>query len=363
MHSSKEGLGLPLWDQDPPKRVSVYISPSGDIVEGSLVTLTCYSDANPPVETYTWYKEKSVIRTGKTYTIYMTSSEHSGNYVCEAKNKHGHRFSTAVSLNVLSLPKRVSVSISPSGEIVEGNSVTLTCSSDANPPVETYTWFKGTNSVGTGKTHTINRIHYEDGGNYMCEANNKHGRQFSTAMSLNVLYGPKSALVSISPSGKIVEGRSVTLTCHSDANPPVETYTWYKEKSVIRTGKTYTIYMISSEEGGNYMCEAKNKHGHQISTAVSLNVLYPPKSVLVSISPSVGIVEGSLVTLTCSSDANPPVETYTWFKVNESSPVGSGHSYSFTLSSSSSGWFYCTAQNKYGNQTAAAVVVASGGKL
>nr|XP_033472412.1 B-cell receptor CD22-like [Epinephelus lanceolatus] len=38
-------------------------------------------------------------------------------------------------------PKLPSVSVSPSAEIVEGSSVTLTCSSDANPAA-TYTWYK-----------------------------------------------------------------------------------------------------------------------------------------------------------------------------------------------------------------------------
>ncbi|XP_053531920.1 B-cell receptor CD22 [Ictalurus punctatus] len=92
-------------------------------------------------------------------------------------------------------------------------------------------------------------------------------------------------------------------------------------------------------------------------------ILYPPKDVSVTISSSGEIVEGGVVTLSCSSDANPPVETYTWYKVNESSPVGSGQSYSFTLSSRSSGWFYCVAQNKFGNQSAAAVPLTSSERL
>ncbi|XP_047659578.1 B-cell receptor CD22-like [Tachysurus fulvidraco] len=109
---------------------------------------------------------------------------------------------------------------------------------------------------------------------------------------------------------------------------------------------------IRAEDSGEYTCKGVNRYGEQYSDDVSLNVLYPPKRVSVSISPSGEIVEGSSVTLTCSSDANPPVHRYTWYKVNERSPVGSGQSYSFTLTSSSSGWFYCVAQNKYGSQRA-----------
>ncbi len=39
------------------------------------------------------------------------------------------------------VPQLLSVSVSPSGEIVEGSSVTLSCSSDANPAAN-YTWYK-----------------------------------------------------------------------------------------------------------------------------------------------------------------------------------------------------------------------------
>ncbi|XP_060754304.1 B-cell receptor CD22-like, partial [Neoarius graeffei] len=334
----------------PPKNVSVSIRPSGGIMEGSSVTLTCSSDANPPVENYTWFKENesSPVGSGQSYRALQ-----SGQYSCEAQNKHGSERSAAVSLNVPYPPKNVSVSIRPSGEIVEGSSVTLTCSSDANPPVEIYTWLKGTTSVGKGKTYTISNISSEDSGEYKCKYSNELGHQDSISVTLNVLYPPKNVSVSIRPSGEIVEGSSVTLTCSSDANPPVENYTWFKGMTSVGKGKTYTISNISSEDSGEYKCKCSNELGHQDSISVTLNVLYPPKNVSVSIRPSGEIVEGSSVTLTCSSDANPPVEIYTWFKENESSPVGSGQSYRALQS----GQYYCEAQNKHGSERSAAVSV------
>ncbi|XP_053471792.1 B-cell receptor CD22-like [Ictalurus furcatus] len=341
----------------PPKNVSVSISSSGEIVEGSSVTLTCSSDANPPVENYTWFKGTTSVGKGNTYTISKIRSEDSRQYKCKCSNEVGHQDSISVTLNVLYPPKNVSVSISSSGEIVEGSSVTLTCSSDANPPVENYTWFKGTTSVGKEKTYTISKIRSEESGEYKCKCSNEVGHQYSTSVTLNVLYPPKNVSVSLSSSGEKVEGSSVTLTCSSDANPPVEIYTWFKGTTSVGKEKTYTISKIRSEDSGEYKCKCSNEVGYQYSISVTLNVLYPPKNVLVSISSSGEIVAGSSVTLTCSSDANPPVENYTWFKVNESSPVGSGQSYGVLQS----GQYYCEAPNQHGSERSAAVSVTLNG--
>ncbi|KAI5607875.1 Fc receptor-like protein 5, partial [Silurus asotus] len=85
-----------------------------------------------------------------------------------------------------------------------------------------------------------------------------------------------------------------------------------------------------------------------------------PKRVSVSISISSNQVEGSLVTLTCSSDSNPPVENYTWFKEEEASPVGSGQSYRALQS----GLYYCEAQNKLGSERSSAVpFIRNGGSV
>ncbi|KAL7852253.1 hypothetical protein SRHO_G00180380 [Serrasalmus rhombeus] len=336
-----------------PKSVSVSISPSSEIVEGSSVTLTCSSDANPPVG-YNWIKGTSSVGKGETYTMKKISSVDSGEYKCRSSNEHGVKYSTALTLNVLYPPKSVSVSISPSGEIVEGRSVTLTCSSDANPPVQNYTWFKGTSLVVKGETYTMKNISSVDSGQYKCRSSNEHGEKLSEALTLNVLYPPKSISVSISPSGEIVQGSSVTLTCSSDANPPVQNYTWFKKpnKGALQksTSQIYSISNISSADSGEYHCMATNKHGSKYSEYKSLTVLYAPNKVLVSINET---SEGSSVNLTCSSDANPPVQNYTWFKEGGSSPVGSGHSYRALQSGS----YYCEAQNEYGSQKSAAVTV------
>ena len=71
------------------------MSPSAEIVEGSSVTLSCSTDANPAAN-YTWYKENedSPKASGQIFTITDFRAEHSGNYYCEVQNRIGCHNST-----------------------------------------------------------------------------------------------------------------------------------------------------------------------------------------------------------------------------------------------------------------------------
>ncbi|KAM8879186.1 Fc receptor-like protein 1 isoform 1-T1 [Spinachia spinachia] len=71
----------------------------------------------------------------------------------------------------------------------------------------------------------------------------------------------------MSSSGDIVEGRSVNLTCSTDANPAAS-YTWYKEHedSPRASGQIFTIRDFSAEHSGTYSCEAQNEMGRSNST-------------------------------------------------------------------------------------------------
>uniref|UniRef100_A0A3P8TUE2 Ig-like domain-containing protein n=1 Tax=Amphiprion percula TaxID=161767 RepID=A0A3P8TUE2_AMPPE len=334
---------------DAPKLPSVSVSASAEIVEGSSVNLTCNGEANPAA-TYTWFKVNDRDPLSQTPQLNFSSirSSESGQYSCTATNALGNT-SSSIYINVKYAPKFASLSVIPSGEIVEGSSVNLTCSSDANP-VANYTWYKENQTLLQGPEHIYHftSISPDDRGIYYCKAENQFGHINSLFLFLNVQYAPKLPSVSVSPSAEIVEGSSVNLTCSSDANP-VANYTWYKEneEQPLGPGSIYNLASISSEDKGNYCCKSENKHG-QSSSFLFISVQYAPK--LPSVSGSVS-GEGSSVTVTCSSDANPAAN-YTWYKENEDSPKASGQT--FTISDDGheqSGNYQCKVQNSRGHHS------------
>ncbi|XP_067296756.1 B-cell receptor CD22-like [Pseudorasbora parva] len=332
------------------------------VTEGDSVRLTCKSSCTlTDRATFIWSRNSQPLterRDGNNELLLQSvRREDAGRYSCAV---HGHTHtSPGVHLNVMYPPRSVSVSISPSGVIVEGDSVTLSCSSDSNPPALNFSWFKGGTIVGSGRIYSISKISSDDSGDYKCKSINEHGEKYSDTVTLNVMYPPRSVSVSIGPSGVIVEGDSVTLSCSSDSNPPALNFSWFKGGTIAGSGRIYSISSIISDDSGEYKCKSINEHGEKYSDTVTLNVMYPPRSVSVLMNGSGVIVEGDSVTLSCSSDSNPPALNFSWFKENETSAVGSGQSFSALQS----GRFYCQAHNQHGSQRSDAVTVTVKGRL
>ncbi|XDV16204.1 hypothetical protein PO909_016022 [Leuciscus waleckii] len=164
-------------------------------------------------------------------------------------------------------PRSVSVLISGSGVIVEGDSVTLNCISDSNPPALNFSWFKGGTIVGSGRIYNISKISSDDSGEYKCKSINKHGGKYSDTVTLNVMYPPRNVSVLMSGSGVIVEGDSVTLNCISDSNPPALNFSWFKENETSAVGSGQSFSALQS---GRFYCQAHNQHGSQRSDAVTV---------------------------------------------------------------------------------------------
>uniref|UniRef100_A0A8C2CWF8 Ig-like domain-containing protein n=1 Tax=Cyprinus carpio TaxID=7962 RepID=A0A8C2CWF8_CYPCA len=264
-----------------------------EVIEGSSGSLRCatkiFCPSRPP--SLTWSSSLIESVTGQKYqnqtelisdlNFTVSHRHHRVTFTCTATHQLQKKITTQKSL-LLSVQLR----INPAGLVLEGRSVTLSCSSDANPAVN-YTWYRDTerplNPVQTGPNLTLNNTDPTHSGRYYCTAENKHGTQNSsvlldvqseqTQQNYRVLteYAPKNTSVRINPAGLVLEGRSVTLSCSSDANPAVN-YTWYRDTerplNPVQTGPNLTINNTDPTHSGRYYCTAKNKHGTQNSSVL-----------------------------------------------------------------------------------------------
>ncbi|XP_062845398.1 B-cell receptor CD22-like [Trichomycterus rosablanca] len=249
------------------KNTSAAVLPSNVTVEGKSVTLTCSSlGANPPIVKYFWFKQEAnanrEVANSQKYSIANVSSGHRGFYYCSAHNQLGQQISTPTHLDVLYSPQNTSAVVISSKETAEGSSVTLICSSQANPPVLTYRWFKQEANtdvqLNTDQNYTITNISSQHSGFYYCSAHNQQGQQNSTPTHLDVLYAPRIPLLTTFRSAS---GNSITMHCQSDANP-TSSYSWYRKTGgdVIHIGNGTNV-TLDAGDAGVYYCTARNQLG------------------------------------------------------------------------------------------------------
>ncbi|KAE8289105.1 Sialoadhesin Sialic acid-binding Ig-like lectin 1 [Larimichthys crocea] len=247
-------------------------------------------------------------------------------------------------------------SVTYSGPVKEGSSVTLTCNTNANPVVDGYTWYKvdGDEVTAVGSKKTLSTTVSEVDSQFYCKVSNKYGAQNSSVTQIDVQFSPKETTVVIDPDGPILEGTSVTLFCRSRANPPVTNYTWHKDDEEDQeSGSILVINSVDPSHSGDYHCATRNELGEEVSAAIQLDIQYPPKNTSVSVDPSGPVLDGSSVTLTCTSVANPAAVNFTWFRVagREKEMVGSEQDFIFNVTKLSEDRYYCEALNVHGTES------------
>ncbi|XP_073802942.1 sialic acid-binding Ig-like lectin 10 isoform X4 [Danio rerio] len=185
-----------------------------EVTEGKSVTLSCFKIFCPSLpSSLTWsFSPEHLINANITeqqhqnqthyYSDLMftvTQHHHRAEFTCTATQQQITTHSTR-QLHVQYAPKSVSAHVSPAGVIVEGHSVTLSCSSEANPAVK-YSWYRHTegdlkllqtgpnltiNNTNLNETNlTISNVYLAHNGRYYCKAENQHGTQ-NTSVLLDV---------------------------------------------------------------------------------------------------------------------------------------------------------------------------------
>ncbi|XP_073693885.1 sialic acid-binding Ig-like lectin 13 [Garra rufa] len=257
-----------------------------EVLEESSVSLRCSAETlcSSPPPTLTWSStpriplsessrlQELILISDLNFTA--THRQHGVTFICTITYQLQDENKTAqnsITLQIQYSPKNTSVSVIPSDSVLESSSVTLTCSSDANPAVVIYTWSRESGGqleqLQTGDTLTFNRVDLKHEGWYHCTAQNQHGSQNSSVM-LDIQYAPK-----ISPSPGCYK---TVCFCEIDGNPspklewhlsgrPVtnSSNTFISEERLSSTGLRSSITLHQSLTNTSTLrCVSNNIHGN-----------------------------------------------------------------------------------------------------
>ncbi|XP_061840254.1 B-cell receptor CD22-like isoform X5 [Nerophis lumbriciformis] len=321
-----------------------------------VAQMLCHTSCFPEgTLSFVWYHSGGKIKKGTIIEVTLSPGDY---IICAVQQVHD--VTTSPVLYVL---KRPSVSLSDTGDILEGGPLTLTCdidNFDYSSATVDYCWYKKKNVSSDDEVLSNDRqlvlpsIKSSDSTEYWCTVENQLGKKTSEPVFIDVQYAPKRPYVSVVQSNKLSAGSLVNLTCSSDANPAAS-YTWYKENmsSPLASGQTLTIKDINpgqtltikdispdqtltirniTEQGGHdYYCEANNSRGRHI-IGVSVNGMSCRTINIIRLFCSAVVFVGILIILTLhfrttspSSTADPnelvePAEvTCCWFWCHECS--------------------------------------------
>ncbi|XP_078126014.1 sialic acid-binding Ig-like lectin 14 isoform X3 [Sander vitreus] len=204
----------------------------------------------------------------------------------------------------------------------------------------------------------IHQVEHNDTGKYTFRftTNSKEGKW--TGKEGSTLKVVDLSISVTKPNGNRTtkEGDSVNLTCRNscDGGNLLSAFTWFKNGEPITEGPTLYLSNMSYTNSGNYTCSLKT-HTGTTSGVIHIDVEYGPKNTSVSVRPSMEADAGSNITLTCSSHANPPVENYTWFKIDDGDIMDVGNGPVFVPGDG--GQYLCSATNKHGSQNSSVITL------
>ncbi|XP_058874368.1 immunoglobulin superfamily member 1-like [Acipenser ruthenus] len=316
-----------------PKAVLTSSPQWGELYTGETVTLSCGVEGGFTGWEYLWYKSSQggtvQIRdtTGATYTLSPVTQSHSGQYQCEAQRGDRPRSSQRSDPFTLTVsagkPKPV-LTREPAGEILEGDSVTLSCVVEGGSDGWRYLWYKDSqhstpvyqtnSSSGTGAGYTISAAALSHSGEYCCRAergSKPFNSDYSNAVKIQVSELFSTPTLTVTPHASVWEGEAVTLQCGAHINKQ-GTQLQYRYITVngdqrgAGSQDQYSIPAAELRDTGSYQCEveAAGTGLKKRSDSVSLTVrelFITPTLTFTPVSP---VWKGEAVTLQCGAQIN-----------------------------------------------------------
>ncbi|XP_078687492.1 hemicentin-1-like isoform X2 [Branchiostoma floridae x Branchiostoma belcheri] len=293
---------------------------------GSQLELHCNASGDPPPTT-SWLKEGLLITAdtpgveilGNKLTILGANLKDSGSYTCVANNAAGeddHNFDVQIQV-VPEIKGEASTDV----RTVVGNSVTLLCEADGQPP-PSLLWLKDGQTLpqisrlrvlSDGRKLRILSVQKADSGLYTCIASNVVGENQKNFI-LTSLVPPRLQDKDVPKDITIIEGESVELNCRSEGSPP-PVVTWQKDDqnihlSISNDGQTLMLENARVKDSGVYRCLVANPAGNT-TKVYNISVHVPPVISIAESLVTVGV--GEVALLTCQAEGVPH-PTITWRK-------------------------------------------------
>ncbi|XP_057660096.1 cell adhesion molecule Dscam2 isoform X2 [Diorhabda carinulata] len=283
----------------------------------------------------TWYKDgRQLPSTGRgsseTLIVNNIGREDRGMYQCIVRRAEGDTAQAAAELQLGDAPPILLYSFIEQ-TLQPGPAVSLKCSASGNPTPQISWTLDGFSLPSHGRfvigqyvtvhgdviSHVnISHVMVEDGGEYMCTAENRAGKSSHSAR-LNIYGMPYIRLI---PKVTAVAGETLQLKCPV-AGYPIDEIHWERggrelpedlRQKVLGDGTLVISPVEKKADSGVYTCWARNKQGHSARRSGEVNVIVPPK-----VSPFYAedtLHVGDRASLTCSVTKGDLPLTISWHK-------------------------------------------------
>uniref|UniRef100_A0A182K8B5 Cell adhesion molecule n=1 Tax=Anopheles christyi TaxID=43041 RepID=A0A182K8B5_9DIPT len=315
-------------EQTPPE-VSVGFAPVLDLLEGDTFMLDCRIQSPFPVMA-AWVqgdRKQMVERKFEQSNILSlllsnVSIADAANYTCYAKNNIGEDMKTVL-VRVTSLQKPTMRLLPKHTLAVEGEPfIALRCflehHTDGTTEIHwTHNWKPLT--IASGRSYLeLTEIDKQHAGNYTCYADINGQRVSSEPSTVIVEYGPKVSAPSVALLREY--GTEVALECAIESMP-LPDYQWYFETldeagdpQVYESApNNRTIrFVMTPEQEGLYVCEAKNGYGFAKQTFVVEGAANAPPVIQKPTETTIYVASGGMITLDCVCELCQPLNEYIW---------------------------------------------------
>ncbi|XP_022828847.1 hemicentin-1 isoform X3 [Spodoptera litura] len=329
------------------------------VVKGKSLVLSCSikERGRPEAHRFRWTRGGRPVSdiVSQNWTIDPVTLDHRTNFSCWGINAGGGGEPAYASIDVLAPPSFKYAMNHYSGALYKSQNISLSCTVEC-APLCSVQWLKDGHVIDPEKTDRyyvverkiepqVNRNDFEatestlhwnmsawpshaldraaDTASYTCRSSrNLAGPPVNSTTKFAVEYEPEN--ITVTPEVvQVTENEIPAKVVCAARGFPMPSYTWRREQPskvsakensnnslILSSSNTLLLGPVQRKDGGNYTCEAYNRHG-SVSTPVFLDVMYVPECGIKQ-----SEIDGVQV-LVCTAHANPSTVSFFWKLKND----------------------------------------------